>query len=407
MREDVAASISKLLREELVYINKSELARRLGCNRRTVERYIGLEANPQAKKKPMERPKLMDGFKDVAIDKVDKYGASAMAVYKFIQKKGYAGQYCTVANFVRGHKKEQLQKATVRFETSPGLQAQIDWKESVTMVNRRGEEFLVNIFLMVLGYSRLKFLKLTTDRTQQTLFMCLMDAMSFYGGVVHEALFDNMSTVVDRSKTTFRQAVFNSTFKAFADDAGFEPIACRAYRPKTKGKAESLAKLVNRLRAYNEEFDTYGELEAITEGFMAEINAEVSQATGEVPLERFEREKEYLRPLPSIHLLSSYVSCHKEYKVTKESMVNYKGRKYSVPTYYIGKKVNVIEEENEIAIYYGEDKISGFALSEKMFNYRHEHIREILASDALSHLDMCEIDAFIQNNLSTMDMLLY
>jgi transposase len=305
MRKDVSNAVTKFTQEELTLMNKSELARRMGCDRRTVQRYIDLGDMTLPVKSTPTRAKLMDDFEKTTIEKVDKYGATAMAVYKLILKKGYAGKYCTVANFVRAHKDSQLKKAVIRFETHPGLQAQVDWKESVKMVNRSMEEFDVNIFLMVLGYSRLKFVKLTSDRTQQTLFICIIDAISFFGGVPHESLFDNMSTIIDQSRTTFRSVVFNDTFRQFADDIGFEPLACRAYRAQTKGKAESLAKLVDRLKAYNEEFDTFEDLEGITSEFMIEINSEVSQATNEVPFERFKREREYLRPLPNIHLLSS------------------------------------------------------------------------------------------------------
>ena len=48
--------------------------------------------------------------------------------------------------------------------------------------------------------------------------------------------------------------------------------------------------------------------------------------------------------------LLSYFSYHKEYKVSKESMIAYKGRKYSVPTKYIGYHVNVTETEHDIKI---------------------------------------------------------
>ena len=406
MRKDVSKSVSKFYREDLVFINKSEMARRLGCDRRTVERYIKSEQNPAPSKETVERPKLIDDFKEIISEKVDKYGATAMASYKFIVKKGYAGKYSTVANYVRDHKELEQKKATIRFETNPGLQAQVDWKESVKMVNRHGEVFLVNIFLMVMGYSRLKFLKLTVDRRQDTLFDCLINAIAHYGGVPHEILFDNMTTVVDRAKTTFRHVCFNENFKYFADDAGFEPIACRAYRAQTKGKVEALAKLVNRLKVYNEEFDTYEELEQITVDFMNEVNNEISQATGEIPAERFKREKEYLRPLPCIHVLRSYLTPDKEYKVSPESMINYNGRKYSVPTYYIGESVTVKEENDEIIIFFGEDIISRFGASDKRLNYKRSHAREILASDALKHMEMSEIDNFIENNLSRMDILL-
>src|SRR5690606_13552573 len=114
-------------------------------------------------------------------------------------------------------------------------------------------EFLeVNIFLMVLGYSRIKYLKLTVDRTQKTLFECLYDGFEYFGGAPKEILFDNMSTVVDRSRTIFKNIAINNVFKHFAMDAGFEVITCRPYRPETKGKVETLAKLVDRLMVYNE-----------------------------------------------------------------------------------------------------------------------------------------------------------
>ena len=406
MRRDVSKAVSQLTDEEVFFINKSEMARRMGCDRRTVKRYIKEKDAPASVRAPVERAKLTDGFEGVIKEKIDKYGASAMAVYKFIEKKGYRGRYGTVANYVRKHRTGERRKATIRFETVPGLQAQVDWKESVKMTNRKGDEMTVNIFLMVLGYSRLKFTKLTYDRTQKTLFGCIAEALSFFGGVPQEILFDNMSTVVDRARTTFQGAVFNEGFRAFADDAGFEPVACRAYRAKTKGKVESLAKLTGRLRVYNGEFDTYEELEAIAAEFMDDVNDEVSQSTGETPSERFGREKEHLRPLPNNVLLLSHTSSVKEYKVTKESMVSYKGRKYSVPIHYTGKSVTVKEENDGIGVYYGEDRISAFGVSGKRLNYKKEHVREILASDALAHLSPLEIDEFIENNLSAMDTLL-
>lgn len=59
------------------------------------------------------------------------------------------------------------------------MQAQVDWKENLKMVSKNGEIFEVNIFLMVLGYSRMKFVKLTSDKTQKTLFNCMNEAFKY------------------------------------------------------------------------------------------------------------------------------------------------------------------------------------------------------------------------------------
>lgn len=408
MRNDIKNKMKQYLGEERELINKSEMARRLDCDRRTIDRYLKIESGELVPQKSnREYKSLLDDYKSVILDKVDNHGATAMAVYKFICKKGYEGKYSTVAAFVKEHKETEIRKATIRFETTPGLQAQVDWKENLTMISKHGEIFNVNIFLMVLGYSRMKFLCLTTDRTQNTLFGCMINAFQHFGGVPHEILFDNMKTVIDRSKSNFFSTELNLKFKHFAEDSEFKPVVCRPYRPQTKGKVEALAKLTNRLVVYNEEFEDYKDLERIVNNFMNEINLEISQATDEVPIERFDKEKEYLKPLPSMDALISYISCEKVYTVSKESMVRYNGKKYSVPTKYIGLKISLTEDSyGNINIYYNGDFVVCHSFSDRKLNYKYAHMHEILKSDACKHLTDEEISQFINENMSKMDLLL-
>lgn len=408
MRNDIEELVKKYLREEQELLNKSEMARRFNCDPRTIDRYLKIQSGEIAVKSSNRNySSLLDDYKETIINKVDIHGATAMAVYKFIKKKGYKGKYSSVAAFVSKHKKDEVKKATIRFETSPGLQAQVDWKENITMISRHGEIFKVNIFLMVLGFSRVKYICLTTNRNQQTLFESMIDGFKFFGGVPHEILFDNMKTVVDRSRSTFTRVELNETFRHFAKDAGFKSITCRAYRPQTKGKVEALAKLINRLVVYNEEFEDYEELERIVNDFRTEINLEVSQATGDIPLNRLEKEKEYLIPLPPMNLLLSYISREKDYKVLKDSMVTYKGKKYSVPTKYIGKKMNITEAlDGKINIYYNGDFVVCHPVTNNKLNYKMGHMHEILRSDACKHLSDNEIEDFIKENISLMDIFL-
>ena len=403
MRKDVSNQI-KLLKEEVGLLNKSELARRFNCDRRTVDRYLR-EADASSRK-PREVKNKLDGYKEIIMDKADNFGSNSMAIFKFIQKKGYRGGYQTVNNFLNSYKRFEIKKATIRFDTSPGLQAQVDWKESLKMINRDGETFEVNIFLIVLGYSRLKYLKLTTDRTQKTLFQCLFEGFRYYGGIPKEILFDNMSTVVDRDKTTFKNVAINKNFKYFSMDSGFDVITCRPYRPKTKGKVETLAKLVDRLTPFNEEFNTFDELESIVESFNYEINSEISQATNEAPFIRFEKEKEYLNSLPTMDILLSYFHHEKEYKVSNESMIRYKGKKYSVPMSYINCYLTVSEIDSELYIYYTKDLIACHKISDKILHYKKDHAKEILLSDALRHYSDENVELFIEENLKNMDIFL-
>lgn len=407
MRDDIRDAIRFLGKEETLLFNKAELARRYDCDPRTIDRYLKIQSG-ELEPKPSSRvyTSKLDDYKSTIINKVDTYGCTAMAAYKFICKKGYTGKYSIVADFVKHHKDDETKKATIRFETNPGLQAQVDWKEDMTLINRYGEVFKINIFLMVLGYSRYKFLMITSDRTQETLFNCMINAFKHFGGVPHEILFDNMKTVVDHAKSSFAKTVFNDRFEYFAKDIGFKPIACRPYRPQTKGKVESLAKLMDRLKAYNEEFETWNDLVNISQNFMDDLNQEVSQGSGEIPIILFNKEKEYLLPSPNNGILTSYISRQedKTYPVNRESMIKYEGKKYSVPTRYIGERMTVTTDDSgNLSIYYNNELVVCHAISSKMYNYTIDTACDILRSDAMRGKTDAEILSFVQDNLLNMD----
>ena len=403
MRQDVLNEINIFLRGgEKETMSKAAMARIMGCDPRTVKRY--LEGYELKKKRKILKKSKLDKFKETIISKLE-IGCTSMAIFKFIQKDGYTGSYSLVADFVQKHKEEQIKKATIRFETAPGLQSQVDWKENLKMISKHGELFEVNIFLMVLGCSRTKFLKLTSDKTQKTLFECMNEAFKYFGGVPKEIVFDNMATVVDRANSRIGNVKLNTKFVQYSKDIGFNPITCRIYRPQTKGKVESLAKLVDRLQVYNHEFETYEELEKIVKMFMKEINNEISQGTNMKPIERLAKETKHLLPLPNQEVLNAYTTSPKEYKVSKESMITYKGQKYSVPTYLIGKSVSVKETDEYIHIYYITNLITKHKKSKKFLNYHKEHIVDILKSDALKGYKDNEIEEFVNNHLSDYDEL--
>ncbi len=232
MRRDVENQIYKLGGGDIV--NKSEVARRLGCSWKTVDRKINPEKYNKNKKEREYHSKL-DAFKELILTKVDTYSCTAKSIFILLKNNyNYDGSYSLVNKFVSKHKKEENRKATIRFETVPGYQAQVDWKEKFKIFDRYGTEYTINIFLMILGYSRKRFIKLTFDRSQQTLFECLTEAFRYYGGTTEEILFDNMKTVVDQVKSTYHCVVINEKFRQFAKDANFNVVTCRAYRPQTK-----------------------------------------------------------------------------------------------------------------------------------------------------------------------------
>lgn len=239
MRNDVGNQIYMIGGEHIV--NKSEVARRFGCSWKTVDRKINPEKYSKNKKQRKYKFKL-DPYKEIISTKLDTYSCSAKSIYLLIKEKyGYEGSYSLVNKYVSNHKKEETRKATIRYETIPGHQAQVDWKEKFKLVDRYGIEYTINIFLIILGYSRKKFIKLTFERSQQTLFECMSQAFQYFGGTTKEILFDNMKTVVDQAKSNYHSVVINEKFRQFAKDANFNIVTCRPYRPQTKRKSRKFS----------------------------------------------------------------------------------------------------------------------------------------------------------------------
>lgn len=400
MRKDVE-NLIQMIGGEIV--NKSEVARRLGCCWKTVDRKVNPDKYKATKTKRVYTSKL-NKFKELIIEKVDTYSCSAKSIYLLLTKEyGYTGSYSLVNKFVSSHKKEQTRKATIRFETIPGQQAQVDWKESFKIVDKNGNEYVINIFLIILGYSRKKFIKLTFDRTQQTLFECLTLAFKYFGGTTKDILFDNMKTVVDHTKSNYHNVVINEKFRQFSKDANFNIITCRAYRPQTKGKVENLAKIMDRLKAYNKEFNGIDELDNIIKELNNELNNEIVQGLEQTPNERFKKEKSTLTSI-NLNLLEPYYLQTKEYKVSNESMINYNSKKYSVPTYLIGKKVTIKECDSRIYIYYTTNLICWYSTDKNFkYNYKESHYMDILKQDAFKDYSDEQLREQIKRNLEFMD----
>lgn len=377
MRIDIKEVIRVKMRNN-EKINMAKLARQYNCDYRTVKAFMNRDSNYQRKKRKV--PKITDGLESVIEDKYINHCAPAIEIYKVLKNNyGYKGSYSTIKRFTHSLKNKKVDEVTIHFETAPGKQCQIDWKERLRLINKYGEVFTVDIFLAILGYSRLKFIKLTTDKTQKTLFRCLGELFRYLDGVPKELLFDNMRTVVDRSRTQFDEPIYNDKLVSFSKDAGFIPKSCVAFRPRTKGKVETLARIVNRLKAYNNEFETFEDLERIVDKLKGDINNEIHSVTSQKPSDRYLKEKEYLNPMCNLDILEAYYSDKViKRKVPKDCLITYQRNRYSIPPQYVGKEVSLILDKDTLHIYYNQNIIATHNISNRPINYQKDHYVEIL-----------------------------
>lgn len=384
------------------------IARDMNCDWRTAKkRYEIQQRLENGQPLPLKEHKsILDPYIDIINSKLEISGITASAIYHFlIDATEYSGKYGLVRNYVKKHKEQRPKKATIRVPKVPGKLGQVDWKEDITLINRKGEPLTFNIFLFTLPFSEKKYCGLTLDKKQDTVINSLIYVFRYIKGIPKEIWFDNMLTIVDSAKMGKHDRV-NDKIKQFAKDMAFTPIPCRPRRPQTKGTVEALAKLCDRLLAYNHEFETIEDLETIVNTFTENINNETSQAHNRIVNEVFTYEKEYLLPLPNDRILNTYLSNRQTRKVAKDSMVSYKNNKYSVPVKYIGFNLNVIEKDNYLYIYDNTNLVRCHQILNNPLNYNKDDIKDILASDLLRNSTEEKIEAFIADNLSQYDNLL-
>ena len=212
-----------------------------------------------------------------------------------------------------------------------------------------------------------------------------------------------MKTVADKSRTQYDQVVYNQRFYQFSKDAGFEPQSCMAYRPETKGKVEVVAKIMNRLKAYNNEFITIDELKNIIAKLNKDINLEINKTTLERPIDRFQKEKEYLQPEPRYDILETYYSEKVLVrKVPKDCLITYQNRKYSVQPAFVGKSVTLQIEEDNLYIYYNKTLVSSHKITDKKINYTELDYKLLLKHSLVKEEN---IERIAEKNLKLFDKL--
>ena len=347
------AEIRRLREGEQVSL--SEIARRLDLDRKTVRRSLR-QTVWQPYRRAVVAETMLTSHADFVRARAPQVQYSARILYQELRaSRAYTGSYETVKRFVAPLREVQLQadRALVRFETSPGQQSQIDWGQ-VTVAFRTGRT-VVHIFVLTLGFSRRGFYYACVDERMAQFLEAHERAFAHFGGHTREHLYDRPRTVCYRDDTGRR--IWNPTFKAFADYWGVEPRVCRPYRPQTKGKVESGVKYVKRNFLPGRTFVDLVDFQAQLDEWTATIaDRRVQGTTHEVPLVRYEREREHLVPL------GGQRSFQQEARVSRivadDYLVSFETNRYSVPFRFIGQRVEVQRRGDTVHIVHRDQEIA-------------------------------------------------
>jgi len=379
--------LKPFLEDSTLKVNKSQIARELNVNRKTVDKYINGFKKAETRDKPNVLEDYLNIITDLLSDECQQIFYYKRILWQFLKDNhNYTGSY---TNFVKNLRKypelneyftkrrpNNSRNISVRFETGMGKQAQIDWKESIEFILSTGEIITINVFVYLLAYSRFRIYRLSIGKTQEILLHFLDEAFELSGGVPDEIICDNMRTVMDQARTEFSSGKVNIKFQQFAQDYGFAVKPCIAGKPQTKAKVEAPMKLLDEIRAYNTLLD-YTELHALVERINNRVNLEVNQGTGRIPLMYFQKEKTFLSSIPTDTIRKSYQITTYTAKVNTSSMFRHRTNQYSVPPEYVGRTINYQIYDGQIHVYYNTILIAIHQPSNNRLNYHKDYYEAI------------------------------
>ena len=204
------------------------IANGLGIARNTVRRYLNTPEAMRPKPRPLRGSKL-----DPYMEYIDRRMAEGLENCRVLQRglRGleYEGSYTILAEYVRPRRQPQ---ATVRFETEPGEQAQVDWG-SFSYVDEKGRKRQMWAFVMVLGWSRAIYVEFVRRADTASFIQCHVNAFEYFGGVPRRCLYDN-AKVVTLGRDEEGGTQWNRRMLDFALRLGFDLKLCQPYRAQTK-----------------------------------------------------------------------------------------------------------------------------------------------------------------------------
>src|ERR1700732_3046072 len=280
--------------------SQRQIARDLGLSRNTVQRGLaeigrqraGVDAARQ------RRPQALDAYETVLQELLARYpDLTGVRLLEELRQRGFAGSYSTLRRRLQELRPRSTPRPVPRFETGPGLQAQMDYATYDLDFSDEGRR-RVQAFSYVLGYSRRQYLRFVEAQDFDTTLREHVRAFAYFGGVAATCLYDNFKVVVTGYEDDV--PIYNQRFLAFATHYGFRPVACRPHRPQTKGKVERPFAYVEGNLLNGRTFRTLAHLNEFTAWWLAHVaDVRLHASTKKTPLELYEQERPHLVPLPA------------------------------------------------------------------------------------------------------------
>lgn len=332
-------------------LSRSEIARRMSLDRKTVRKYLNKSTGPPMSK-PRQRGSLLDEYKEYLKKRLTQGCNNGAVLFREIKEQGYQGHITILRDYLKPLRQQEKWRVELRWESAPGQYAQVDWGQCKAQLPD-GSAIKLYVFVYTLAYSRVAYAEWTTRMDLATLQRCHEAAFSYTGGVPECIIYDRMKTVIRDEDPS--GVCFNRAFMDFAGYYGFLPRACPPYWPRGKGKVESGVKYVKG-NFWQGLINIVGmdDLNNRCRIWLDQVaNVRIHGTTGRVPFEVLPEEKlKVIAGRPPYPINPAIVRM-----VSRDCLISYRGCCYSVPAEWAGKNVWVREISGERIVVSAGNKI--------------------------------------------------
>ena len=372
-KEYTVIEIVDVLRRQVAGDKISAIARATGMDRKTVRKYIriaegkGLTKDSRVEDVAYEVFREVNGgdkadagnsrdatllpHKGLIVDWLQREDLTLTKVHMKLLRRGIETSYSSLYRFVQEHAGLTGDRGTVRMaETEPGEVAEVDFgRLGYLFDNDLKRMRVLHALVVTLVFSRYQYVYVTHKQDLPALIGGIEDAWEFFGGVTRRLIIDNMKAAVVKSSRY--EPIFNRTFLEYSHYQGFIIDPAVARHPQGKATVERQIPYVRENFFKGEQFINSEHVRREAVKWCTSVaGMRIHGTTRKRPRIVFEEQEKAFLLLPREERFDipkwGSVTVHPDHHIRFGNAL------YSLPTEYIGKKVEIRADSKLTRIYH-------------------------------------------------------